>query len=345
MCVKYWRCARVHCSLFVVAVFVGDIARISALIMNYKMSSAYRAELFASLQSTDPNLHALGRLYQVMGDGERVAERADMDDMAQQFAEGQDALLSTLQGSHRFLPWELQMIRVGLETGQIQSVFKRLANHYQHQQDCWLLMKSRLIKTSMITFITLSILALVAVAVLRVPIHVAFASLILVNGLMAFLATGVFWLWRAWQASRLSVMFDNALMIFPALKEILRLRQTYLFLSHLEMVLEAGLGFPQSLRLAERRLLPSSFKNDFEQLIRHVVDGKSFSRQLIERGYLQNIQLGFLPQGADSLSALSLLSEGVLKQYRRKVGIYSEILPVLIGLCLPVYAVYLFSIS
>jgi type II secretory pathway component PulF len=276
-----------------------------------------------------------------MGDGERVAERADMDEMAQQFAEGQDALLSTLQGGQRFLPWELEMIRVGLATGQVQTVFQKLTAHYDHQYQCWLGIKKRLVSAAIIVTITLLLLAVAAVGLERISVVFAAMSVAVVVAILGVLSAGFFYLWRAWQLARLSQWIDRCVMRLPVLGEILRLRQTWLFLSHLELALAAGLGFPQSLRLAERRLLSSPFKEGFARLARLVADGKSFSRALLEQGYLQNVSLAALPKGADSLGALSLLSTGVVTRYRLLLDVFAECLPLALGICLPLYGLFL----
>ena len=315
------------------------------MLVSHKMSSAYRAELFASLQSGDANLDALGRLYQVMGDGERVAERAEMDDMAQQFADGQHALLSTLQGARRFLPWELEMIRVGLATGQIQSVFQKLTAHYEHLHQCWLDIQKRLVSAMAIVFVTLVLLAIAAVGLERISSHIALVSVVIVLLVICCFSLAGFLLYRGWQAGKTSPLLDRILVHIPLLGEILRLQQTWLFLSHLELALASGLGFPQGLRLAERRLLASPFKAGFARLARAVSDGKSFSRALIEQGYLQNVQLGILPQGADSLTALSLLANGVAIRYRDTIQVFVACLPLAMGLVLPVYGLFLLFIG
>lgn len=309
-----------------------------------KLSSVYRADLFASLQSHDVNLNALQRLYQVMGDGERVAERADLDDMAQQFAEGQDALLSTLQGSQRFLPWELEMIRVGLATGQLQKVFAWLTSHYRHQQQCWVMLKARLIKALITVVITLLAMAGFAVFLRLLSPLVASSSFVVLLTLICLGGWGLYVCWQSWQVGKKILLSDNFLIRLPLLGELLRLRQTCLFLLHLELALTSGLGFPQSLRLAERRLPPSPFKDGFARLASSVSDGKSFSRALLDQGYLQDVQLATLPSGSDSLTALSFLSDGVLARYRLILEIIIEWLPLLFGLFLPIYAVFLLYI-
>jgi type II secretory pathway component PulF len=309
-----------------------------------KLSSAYRADLFSSLQSDDVNLNTLARLYQVMGDGERVAERAELEAMAQQFAEGQDALLSTLQGSQRFLPWELEMMRVGLATGQLQKVFSWLTSHYIHQQHCWEILKRCLMKAVMILSITLFVMAGYAVYLQILSPLMAMASVVFTLLLMSLSAWAGYLGWQSWQAATSSLQWDKFLLRLPILGEMLRLRQTYLFLSHLELALISGLGFPQSLRLAERRLLASPFKDGFARLARFVLDGKSFSRALLDQGYLRNVNLGSLPPGSDSLAALALLSCGVLARYRLMLEVAVEWLPLLLAVYLPVYAVFLLII-
>jgi type II secretory pathway component PulF len=265
--------------------------------------------------------------------------------MAQQFADGQHALLSTLQGERRFLPWELEMIRVGLATGQIQTVFQKLTAHYDHMNGCWIDTKKRLISALVIVFLTLVLMAISAVGLELISSLVALVSVAIVVFVLCCFSVAGFLLYRGWQAGKTSPLLDRCLASIPLLGEILRLRQTWLFLAHLEMALASGLGFPQGLRLAERRLLTSPFKAGFARLARVVSDGKSFSKALIEQGYLHNVQLATLPKGADSLAALSLLANGVAKRYHDRIAVFVACLPMALGIVLPVYGLYLLLVG
>ena len=121
-------------------------------------SPAQRFVLFQSLyQASQSGDNNWDQLVALLSKGQRAAQRAQLDSVAAQFADGQRVVMDELREGGVFLEWELQFLKLGLAVGDLAKMYLRLAEHYRLQAEfqqnfsrvgaCWL---ARLIGESLV---------------------------------------------------------------------------------------------------------------------------------------------------------------------------------------------------
>lgn len=258
----------------------------------------YRAALFRRLDVAEADAPRLDRLFQLLGDGCRTAQRARMAGLAAQFAAGQTALLDALRGTGHFLAWELAVIRLGLDTGDARASYRYLAAHYarlaafQRQ----LLQHSRLPLAALLA-VGCGLPALgFAERSLTLP-----QSLLLAGGTAASAAAAALagrWLLARWRRHGAGRRLAGLLYQLPGVGALLSRQQSLHYFSALERALGAGLPVAQALRLAADALPDSPRRAAFAQVQRTVAAGGRLSEALRRSGALDGVQIRALPEGA-----------------------------------------------
>ncbi|MFT5889030.1 MAG: hypothetical protein ACI9BO_001855, partial [Zhongshania sp.] len=93
---------------------------------------AQRFVLFQSLyQASQSGDNNWDQVVALLNKGVQVAQRAQLDDLAEQFVSGQRIVLDELREGGMFLEWELQFMQLGLAVGNLAQIYLRLAEHYR----------------------------------------------------------------------------------------------------------------------------------------------------------------------------------------------------------------------
>jgi type II secretory pathway component PulF len=101
-----------------------------------RFSPAQRFGLFQSLyQASESGENNWDQVVALLSKGQQAAQRAQLNSVAAQFADGQRVMLEELRGGGVFLDWELQFLQLGLAVGNLAKMYLRLAEHYRLQAE------------------------------------------------------------------------------------------------------------------------------------------------------------------------------------------------------------------
>jgi type II secretory pathway component PulF len=101
-----------------------------------RFSPAQRFVLFQSLyQVSQSGENNWDQVVALLSKGQQAAQRAQLDSVAAQFADGQRFMLDGLREGGVFLDWELQFLQLGLAVGNLAKMYLRLAEHYRLQAE------------------------------------------------------------------------------------------------------------------------------------------------------------------------------------------------------------------
>jgi type II secretory pathway component PulF len=291
------------------------------------LTARHRALLFRQLAEQGLGAGHWDQVFRLLDQGHEAAKRAQLNELAAQFEQGQEALLDGLRGSGRFLEWELEFLQIGLAAGDLRSVYLRLAEHYQRAEQfrvdlrrhCWLPL----------------LLVMAAGAVLPVggyldgQLHLL--SALLLGLLPAALLLGGYLLGRQLvQAGQLGRLSKGAVDFFyrlPGLGRLLAVYQTYHYFSNLSLCLAGGLSLQQGLRLAAQRLPYSPCRQRFSAVYQEVVAGSRLSDALRRSGILAGIPLMPVALGASAQDAQQHLTEATQAAFLRGLGYWGRWLP------------------
>ena len=294
-------------------------------------SSAQRFVLFQSLYDAS---HAEGnnweQLVGLLSKGELAAQRAQLDTLAEQFADGQQLLFDELRAGGLFRDWELRFMRLGLAVGQLGNSYLRLAEHYrlltEFQQR--LRRAARLPVSLVVGFALLVPLLLAVTAVMP---WAAAGQLAVLGMLPLLLIALLVALGRRWTGGRDWLL--NQLYRLPGVGVALQRYQHYHYVNHLGECLAAGFSLSQALKQSARRMPESPVKSRYDAIARNVAGGESFSSALLHRGLLAGVELPSAARGLEPRQVPASLSLALHRACEDQLQFWASTLPyALLGL-------------
>ena len=256
---------------------------------NQPLPSHFRAALYRRLEAQDTDQEKLDQMFRLLGEGEQAAQRAQLTDLAGQFAEGKSAVLETLRGTGHFLNPELAFIRLGLAAGDVRASYRYLAAHYTRLlqfekllwRNTWLPLA-----VSVVVILGLPMLG-VADRAISINAAVALIGLPLLIGLAVamLLRTAA----RRWRQGTLGRPWIDACYRLPGMGLLLAQQQSLHYFSNLSLCLRMGLPLAQSLQMSAEVMPYSPRRAAFEQVHEVVAGGGRLSDALRASGALSGI--------------------------------------------------------
>ncbi|WP_269618189.1 hypothetical protein [Zhongshania sp. BJYM1] len=299
--------------------------------MSSGFSPAQRFVLFQSLyQARQSGENNWDQIVALLSQGQQAARRAQLDDVAAKFADGQRVVLEELRDGGVFLDWELQFLQLGLAVGNLAKMYLRLAEHYRLQAEFQQRLKDHA----------------------RLPLLLVILCAVLLP--LSGLGAGVFTLSETLQASVAGLL--PVAMIYGALLLVLRSRslrkgfvglgyripglggalsqyQSYHYMNHIADCIGAGFTLPQSLKQSARRLPDAPINRRYFKLAAEVEAGERFSTALLRSGVLAGVELPSVSKMGDAKQVPAQLGLTIHRTCEDQLTFWSGSLPwLLLGL-------------
>jgi len=294
-------------------------------------SPAQRFMLFQSLyQASQSGDNNWDQVVALLSKGQRTAQRAQLDELAEQFASGQRIVLAELRDGGMFTCWELQFMQLGLAVGNLAKIYLRLAEHYRLLAEFRRNLRRQL-------WLPLAIVLLVACALPLLwlsrglmagdeALNVALASL------LPLLA--VYGLLKALQYSApLQTLCLRISYRLPGVGRALSQYQSYHYMNHLADCIGAGFSLPQALKQSARRLPDAPINGRYYKLASDVEAGGRFSSALLSSGILRGITMPSASEMLDAKQVPALLGLAIHRVCEEQLVFWAGSLPwLLLGL-------------
>lgn len=258
-----------------------------------------------------------------LSQGQQLAQRAQLEELADKFAAGQQVVMEELRSGGMFLPWELGILQLGLAAGDLPTAYRRLAEHYRLCCD----FAQRLRHYSRLPMVLVlgcgAVMPLMLMLTGYLSLSSALWSLVLAffPVLVAMGLAGM--LIRPPSPRRLQALMFS----LPGVGRGLHCYQNYLFVANLAQCIGGGLALPQSLRQSARRMPESPAKGRFIRLAAQVEKGESLSTALMANGILQGVSLNSLPKGLAAQEAPAQLSLAIHQASEQQLRYWGAALP------------------
>lgn len=286
---------------------------------NQSLQPHFRAALYRRLEAQDTDQEKLDQMFRLLGEGEQAAQRAQLTDLAGQFADGKSAVLETLRGTGHFLNPELAFIRLGLAVGDVRSSYRYLAAHYTRLIQFEQLLRRNLwlpLAVCLIVIIGLPVLG-VADGMIAMKSALWLIALPLLIGLILaiLLAKAA----RHWRQGALANAWVDVCYRLPGVGLLLAQQQSLHYFSNLSLCMRAGLPLAQSLQLSVEALPYSPRRAAFEQVRQAVAGGGRLSDALRASGALSGVLMRNSQVSAPSNAGLdgAALAQQVLTESTR----------------------------
>lgn len=300
-----------------------------------ELSAGHRALLFSSLS----NMENWDKIGQLLFQGEQAAKVGEMPELAEQFEQGRDSILEAMKNSKQFLPWEFELMQLGLAAGNIKEVYERIHQHYLLQQQMFSQLRKELRLPSVILISVL--LSIVGMSVYNGDINWLSASVqLLVFGLIAWLVLlGSKWLFVNFSAGQIPEQLSTVIKRLPGINRLLSTLQTYHFFTNLSLCIRSGINLKQSLKLSAKRIPDSYFYPAYAEISQQVADGQKLSVTLSKSGVLKGVNIGPIKPGKDNaIDAQQHIASAVYAYYVEQLTFWVRMLPQLLYALLPLLA-------
>ena len=300
-------------------------------------SPAQRFVLFQALyQASQSGENNWDQVVALLSKGQRTAQRAQLDELAEQFASGQRIVLEELREGGMFTPWELQFMQLGLAVGNLAKIYLRLAEHYRLQSEFRRNLRRHL--RGPVLLLVLCALGLPLMALSRGATTISPAIALAMAGLLPLgVAYGV------WQVAQYSASFRRGCLAvayrLPALGSALAQYQSYHYMNHLADCISADFSLPQALKQSARRLPEAPVNSRYFKLAREVEAGGRFSSALLNSGILDGIAMPPASEMRDAKQVPALLGLAIHRACEEQLVFWAGWLPWLLLGVLPYIAV------
>jgi len=313
---------------------------------NQSLQPHFRAALYLRLEAQDTDQEKLDQMFRLLGEGEQAAQRAQLSDLAEQFAEGKSAVLETLRGTGYFLNSELAFVRLGLAVSDVRASYRYLAAHYTRlihfeqllRRNVWLPLA-----VCLIVIIGLPVLG-VADGLIAVNTALWLIALPLLIGLvLTMVLTNAV---QRWRQGLLGRTWIDVCYRLPGLGLLLAQQQSLHYFSNLSLCMRAGLPLAQSLQLSVEAMPYSPRRAAFEQVLKVVAGGGRLSEALRASGALSGVLMrspAASEQNGSGLDGVALAQQVLTESTRLTVieglDYWGRWLPLTILLALPLVLV------
>ncbi len=301
-----------------------------------ELSASHRATLFSALLDLDQKQGGWDKVFQLLNEGQRAAQRAQIPELVEQLEQGQTVVLEGLKNTGQFLPWELRILELGLATGNIRTSYERLRDHYFLQQKITDEIKQQIKLPLLLVFIGIAVVIAwllwaqqlsVVSALIRLAISAAF-----LYGLAAVSKAIIY-------RFRLQSETFNRVKRWPFISEVLELSQSYHYLRNLNQAIDSGLSLSQSLKIAANKIPDPFFSARYLKVYETVEGGTKLSQALGHCGILKGVEIKpLIKKGATAKDAQLHITDAVYEAYLTRLWYWGQNLPQMIYALLPVMA-------
>ncbi|WP_373079644.1 type II secretion system F family protein [Zhongshania sp.] len=296
-------------------------------------SPAQRFVLFQALyQASQSGENNWDQVVALLSKGQRTAQRAQLDELAEQFASGQRIVLDELREGGMFTPWELQFMQLGLAVGNLAKIYLRLAEHYRLQTEFRRNLRRHL--WAPVLVLVVCALGLPLLALSRGLTTMPHAVWLAIAGLLPL---GV--VYGLWQAAQYSAWFRRSCVgvayRLPALGSALTQYQNYHYMNHLADCISADFTLPQALKQSARRLPDAPVNSRYFKLASEVEAGGKFSSALLNSGILEGVTMPPVSEMRDAKQVPALLGLAIHRVCEEQLVFWAAWLPWLLLGVLP----------
>lgn len=302
------------------------------------LSARHREVLFKTLGQQQAGDSDWDQVFALLRHGQQVAERAELDEIAEQFASGQELVVDELKKGGQFFDWELQFMQLGMATGALSLIYDRIAAHYR-LLDAFLGEMRRQLRLPLgILLAAVVLIPLLGLALGEFGLYEAFGKVLLglVPGIVLLCVVPLSL--TAYRSGWVPESVRGWVFRLPGIGGLLARYQTFHFLSHLNLCLAAGFTLPQSLRQASRRMPATPMQKRFADIHRRVQEGEKLSAALQRSHILNGVQVPGMEAGATAHDAQLALTRAVYEDCVAQAAFWSRALPWLLLALLPYVA-------
>lgn len=303
-----------------------------------ELTSHHRANLFSALSEQQTGDSDWDQVFALMRHGQQVAERAELSDLAEQFAAGQELVIDELKKGGQFYDWELQFMQLGMATGALSAVYDRISAHYR-------LLGAFLDELRRNVWMPALIMLCFAIGIpafawllgdLGLYQAVGNVVLALIPGVL--LACVVPLTLVSYRAGWMPQTLRRAAFHLPGIGNLLARYQTFHFLSHLNLCVAAGFSVTQALKQSARRMPATPMKSRFLGLYKAVSQGGKLSTALQNSHLIVGVSVPPLEAGATVQDAQIALTRAVYEDCVEQAAFWTRTLPWLLLALLPYVA-------
>lgn len=293
--------------------------------MPFAASAAQRYVLFQSLydasQSQD---HNWDQVVALLSRGAQTAQRAHLDSLAQQFADGQQVVMDELREGGLFREWELQFMRLGLAVGNLARVYLRLAEHYRFQVECHQRLLRRLVGVAVAAVLLASAVPLCLSAVGVMPPALVLSAVVYGTVPLLVLASLVA---AALLHRGLRAALHRVLYRLPGVGTALAQYQHYHYINHLAECVGADFQLHQALTQSARRMPDTPVKSRYYSVANSVEKGNPLSAALLAAGVLEGVNFAALPSGLAPGEVPAQLGLAMHRRCQRNLRFWARAVP------------------
>ncbi len=294
-------------------------------------SPAQRFVLFQALyRASQSGENNWDQVVALLSKGQRTAQRAQLDELAEQFASGQRIVLDELREGGMFTSWELQFMQLGLAVGNLAKIYLRLAEHYRLQSEFRRSVRRHLWAPVLVIVICALGLPLLLLsrdlAAMPQAITLAIAGLLPLGVAYGMLLVAQYS--SGFRRRCLAVAYR-----LPALGSALAQYQSYHYMNHLADCISADFSLPQALKQSARRLPDAPVNNRYFKLASDVESGERFSSALLRSGILNGVVMPPASEMRDAKQVPALLGLAIHRSCEEQLVFWAGWLPwLLLGL-------------
>lgn len=303
-------------------------------------SNEHRRNLFEALHANArEGSDDWDRVFRLMRRGQQAAERADLQQLTDQFASGRQLVIEELRKGGQFLDWELQFMQLGMAVGDLSGMYERIALHYQLLHSILRDMRRHMWLPLALLMLLIWGLPLLEYRAESIGLYTAVGNGLLATIPVLLMLIAVPLLVTAYRVGWLRPASYRWCYRLPGLGRLLANYQTYHFLRHLATCIQAGFDLGQSLKQSARRMPESPQQGKFIALAHAIERGEKLSVALQASGLLDGVPVPAPARGMTAQQAQLQLTEAVYLDCLKQAAFWSRFLPWLLLALAPLVVV------
>lgn len=302
------------------------------------LSASHREVLFKTLSEQQTGDSDWDQVFALMRRGQQVAERAELDELAERFASGQELVIDELKKGGRFFDWELQFMQLGMATGGLSHVYDRIAAHYRLLDAFLSELRRQLWLPLLVMVLVMAGIPLLGLGLGEFTLYEALANVLLalVPGIILICVVPL--ALTAYRSGWVPLRVRAWVFRLPGIGPVLSRYQTFHFLSHLNLCIAAGFTLPRALQQSSRRMPATPMQKRFAAVHRAVQAGDKLSVALQHSKILEGVTVPPMEPGATAQDAQIALTRAVYEDCVAQAAFWARALPWLLLALLPYVA-------
>ncbi|MFT5576086.1 MAG: type II secretory pathway component PulF [Bermanella sp.] len=299
------------------------------------LSAGHREVLFKTLSEQQSGDSDWDQVFALMRRGQQAAERVDLEELADQFASGQELVIDELKKGGKFFDWELQFMQLGMATGGLSFVYERIADHYRLLEAFLGELRQHLWRPLVTVLLLIVGIPSLGLGLGQFTLYEALGNLLLALVPGVVLVCAIPLSLAAYRSGWVPLTVRELLFRLPGIGTMLSRYQTFHFLSHLNLCIAAGFRLPQALKQSSRRMPATPMQPRFAAVHRSVQAGAKLSTALQQSKMLEGLRLPAIEPGATTEDAQIALTRAVYEDCVAQAAFWSRALPWLLLAMLP----------